>query len=59
LEFYEQQIQRWEKIAKEAVKKGDENLKIYAQKFGKDKNYQLLLKIKKGEWSQSWVEKLF
>jgi len=59
LKFYAQQIKRWERIAEESVKKADQNLKIYLQTYGKDKNYRLLLKIKKGEWKESWIEKLF
>jgi outer membrane protein assembly factor BamD len=59
LKFYAQQIKRWENIAEESLKKADENLKIYLQTYGKDKNYELLLKIKKGEWKESWIEKIF
>jgi len=59
LEFFKQQIERWQKIAEEARKKGDANLKIYKEKFGEDKYYKQLLKIKKeGKEEKSWIEKL-
>jgi len=58
VEYYEQQAQRWENISKEAVKAADENLTLYKRDYGEDNNYKLLLKIKKGEWTQSWIEKI-
>jgi outer membrane protein assembly factor BamD len=59
IEFYQSQIERWKKIAREALKKGEENLKIYKERFGEDKYYKILLKIKKeGKVEQSWIEKL-
>ena len=59
LEFYRGQIERWQKIAKEALRKAEENMKIYRQRFGEDKNYKLLLKIKKeGKVEQSWIERI-
>ena len=59
LEFYKGQIQRWEKISEESVKKAEENLKIYKERFGEDKYYKLLLKIKKeGRVKQSWIERI-
>ena len=59
LEFYQEQIQRWENISKESVQKAEENLKIYKERFGEDQNYKLLLKIKKkGRVKQSWIERI-
>ncbi len=58
LEFYKEQELRWKKIADRAVKTADENLKIYKEKYGEDKNYKLLLKIKEGKWKPSWIERL-
>jgi outer membrane protein assembly factor BamD len=59
LEFYKEQIDRWKKIAKEAIQMGEENLKVYKQKFGEDKYYKQLLKIKKeGKEEKSWIEKI-
>jgi len=58
VEYYKQQAQRWENISKEAVKAADENLALYKRDYGEDNNYKLLLKIKKGEWTQSWIEKI-
>ena len=59
LEFYQKQIQRWENISRKSVQKAEENLKIYKERFGEDKNYKLLLKIKKeGKVEQSWIERI-
>jgi len=59
LEFYLKQVERWENISKEAVQKADKNLQIYKQKFGEDKGYKILLKIKKeGKVEESWIEKI-
>lgn len=59
LEFYGEQIKRWRDIAKAALQKAEENLKFYKKRFGEDKNYKLLLKIKKeGKVEQSWIERI-
>ncbi len=59
LEFYTEQIERWKRISTEAVQKAEENLKIYKKRFGEDKYYKLLLKIKKeGREKESWIEKI-
>ena len=59
LEFYKKQAERWQKISKEALQKAEQNLKVYKERFGEDKNYKLLLKIKKeGKVEQSWIEKI-
>ncbi len=58
--FYESQAKRWEEISKEALKKAEENLKLYREKFGEDKNYKILLKIKReGKVEKSWIERLW
>jgi len=58
LEFYKSQMERWREIAERSVEAAEQNLKLYEQTYGKDKYYELLLKIKKGEWKPSWTEKL-
>ncbi|RTZ67965.1 MAG: outer membrane protein assembly factor BamD [Aquificaceae bacterium] len=59
IEFYRSQMERWKKIAQTSLQKAEENLKIYKERFGEDKYYKLLLKIKKeGKEEQSWIEKL-
>ena len=59
LAFYKEQRERWEKIASQAVKKAEQNLKIYKEKFGEDKNYKILLKIKKeGKEEKPWIERI-
>jgi len=59
LEFFSSQIERWKKIAKEAYQKGENDLQIYKQKYGEDKYYKLLLKIKNNERGiKTWIEKL-
>jgi len=59
LAFYLKQVQRWREISKEALQKANKNLQIYQEKFGKDKYYRILLKVKKeGKEDKSWIEKL-
>ncbi len=59
LEFFLDQIKRWKRIAKEAFQKGEKNLQLYKQKYGEDKYYKILLKIKNGKGlTKSWIEKV-
>jgi len=59
LQFYKGQMERWKKISREALKRAQENLKIYKERFGENRNYKLLLKIKReGKVEQSWIERI-
>jgi outer membrane protein assembly factor BamD len=58
LQFYKEQMDRWKEISERSVKAADQNLELYKEKYGADKYYKLLLKIKKGEWSQPWIERI-
>ncbi|NPB05318.1 MAG: outer membrane protein assembly factor BamD [Aquificae bacterium] len=59
VEFFKEQARRWDRIAAEALKKAEENLKLYERRFGRDKNYEILLKIKKGQREErSWIERI-
>jgi len=59
LNFYLKQIQRWEEISKKSLQKADKNLEIYKERFGSDKYYRILLKIKReGKEEKSWIERI-
>ncbi|HID79267.1 MAG TPA: outer membrane protein assembly factor BamD [Aquifex aeolicus] len=47
IEFYRSQIERWKRIAQNSLQKAQENLKQYKERFGEDRYYKLLLKLKK------------